>query len=34
VWNGQGFRGRNAFQNVEALAARLERDVPFLEICI
>jgi L,D-transpeptidase YcbB len=32
VWNGRGFRGRNAHQNVEARAAGLNESRPFLEI--
>jgi L,D-transpeptidase YcbB len=30
VWNGRGFRGRNALQNVEARAGRLERELSVL----
>jgi L,D-transpeptidase YcbB len=34
VWNGRGFRGRNALQNVEARAAGLNESRPFLEISL
>jgi murein L,D-transpeptidase YcbB/YkuD len=34
VWNGRGFRGRNALQNVVARAAGLNESRPFLEISL